>query len=108
MVLSDVPAGQYKAIKLGIGVPEELNATQPGDYTPGHPLSTDYWTAASSYIFTKVEGNADLDGSDEFATKLTFHIGGNPRYREIEFEKSITVSPAGALPIAFEVDLKKY
>lgn len=107
IALSNIPEGTYRGIKFGIGVDANLNATQPGDYTPGHPLAADYWSAASSYIFSKVEGNADLDGSGDFSTKLTFHIGGNPRYREVVFTKDIVVDPEGALPVEFLVDLKE-
>ncbi len=104
--LNSIAPGKYTGIKMGIGVSPDLNSTQPGDYTPGHPLSTDYWAAAGSYIFAKVEGNADLDGTGDFSTKLTFHIGGDPRYREVLYNKAIQVDPDGALPIEFTVDLK--
>ena len=104
--LGEIAPGKYTGVKFGIGVNPDLNGTAPEDYTPGHPLSEHYWRPASSYVFAKVEGNADLTNTDDYSTKFTFHIGGNPRYREVQFNKDIEVEVDGALPIRFEVDLK--
>ncbi|HKK77338.1 MAG TPA: MbnP family protein [Saprospiraceae bacterium] len=99
----DVPAGNYSGIKMGLGVSADLNATQPGDYAPPHPLDNHYWSWARGYVFTKVEGNADLDGDGTFEQKLTFHIGENEYYRELVINQAIEVSAGGK--ITLEVDL---
>ncbi len=103
--LSEVPAGLYKGIKLGIGVADDLNVTQPGDHPAGHPLSDNYWTAATGYIFTKIEGNADLDGSGNYDQKLTFHIGAGELYREKMFIEDIEVPASGLLNLNFSIDV---
>ena len=104
--LKDVPFGKYTGIKFGVGVNPDLNKTKPENYTPGHPLTDHYWEAASSYVFSKIEGNADLEGNGDYSTKLTFHVGGNPRYREAVFTKDININVDGNTPIAFNIDLK--
>lgn len=106
---ADVPAGTYKAVEMGIGIAPALNGTQPGDYRAGHPLTDNYWSWALGYIFTKVEGNADLDGDGNFDenAKLTFHIGANELYRTRTFEKNIVVRSGEPLSIPFEVDLRR-
>lgn len=106
---SNIPPGNYKGIRFGIGVAPALNGTQPGDYKPGHPLTDNYWSWALGYIFTKIEGNADLDGDGNFNenAKLTFHIGANSLYRTKTFDKNLTVKAGETLRIPFQVDLRR-
>ena len=106
-VIKEIPAGTYEGLKFGIGVEESVNSSQPGDYAAGHPLSGHYWSAASSYVFFKVEGNADIDQSDAFAQKLTFHVGTNPNYQEKVFNQEIKIGASNSLRLEVEVDLKK-
>lgn len=102
---TEVPAGNYVGLKMGLGVSPDLNATQPGDYSPPHPLDNHYWSWARGYVFTKVEGNADLDGDGVFEEKLTFHIGENDYYRELVIRQPIEVSSEGKIKL--QVDLAK-
>ena len=102
-----IPAGTYTGLRFGWGVSPQLNATIPPDYPLGHPLSENYWEDAKSYIFFKVEGNADLEPNGDFSDKLTFHVGGDNNYRELTFEKTFTVEKNGKLTIPLSVDLKK-
>ena len=104
--LDGIPAGNYQGIRMGIGVKESLNGTSPSDYQAGHPLSGHYWSAASSYVFTKIEGNADLEGDGVFSEKLTFHVGGNGRYRDVDFMRPITIGSDPAA-LEFSVDLEQ-
>lgn len=103
----NIPAKTYTGIKTGIGVAEKLNSTQPGDYAPGDPLSDNYWSWALGYVFTKIEGNADIDGDGVFNDKLTFHIGANSLYRNKTFTKNFTVKPNETTRLNFVVDLRK-
>jgi hypothetical protein len=105
----EIPAGEYKGIRFGIGVAPDFNATSPGDYRTDHPLSDNYWSWALGYIFTKIEGNADLDGDGEYTNdgKLTFHIGANELYRESVVFQDIVVPENGTLKLQFKVDLKR-
>lgn len=109
---SNIPAGEYKGIEMGIGVVSDLNEKAPSDYAVGHPLAFqgNYWSGLSSYIFTKIEGNADLNGDGEFTEKLTFHIGEKedvPLYEMISLDYDFTVSKDQATTIPLAVDLKQ-
>lgn len=103
--IQDVPTGTYSGIQLGLGVAPGMNATQPGDYSPGHPLDGHYWSWARGYVFTKIEGNADLDGDGVFEEKLTFHIGENDYFRTLTIEQTIEIKEGAKL--SFNVDLEK-
>lgn len=102
-----VPKGNYTALRMGLGVSPTLNATDPGNYTPPHPLDDNYWTAATGYIFSKIEGNADLDGQGTFAEKLTFHTGANSLYQEKTFNTNFTVGGNTPAPIQLDVDVRR-
>jgi hypothetical protein len=100
-----LPIGKYTGIRLGLGIAPELNATQPGDYNdPNHPLARNWWSWARGYVFTKIEGNADVDGDGVFNTKLTYHVGDNSLYRELTFHREIVVSERDQ-NLHFNVDL---
>ena len=102
-----IPAGQYKAIRMGLGVSPALNATSPGSYTPPHPLDDHYWSWALGYVFMKIEGNADFDGDGQFSDKLTFHTGSDALYRTLEFSQNIEVKEDQLLKLGFTADLKR-
>ena len=105
--IKDIPAGKYKGIKLGVGVSDDFNMTQPGDYSAGHPLSDNYWTAATGYIFSKIEGNADLNRDGNFTEKLTFHTGASSLYNEKVFIQDFDVVQGSPLQLVFNIDLHK-
>jgi hypothetical protein len=106
IAVQGVPAGNYVGAHMGIGVSPRLNATGPGDYKPPHPLDGNYWSWAKGYVFTKIEGNADIKGDGKFAEKLTFHIGENPYYRQKAFQGTIEIGEA-ANQLQFDVDLRR-
>ena len=77
LIFNDIKAGSYAGLEFGIGVSPELNATQPSEYSPSEPLAAvnNYWEAASSYIYSKIEGMADLDNDGQFGEddeKITY------------------------------------
>jgi hypothetical protein len=104
-----IPAGTYKGLRMGIGIAPSLNATQPGDYRAGHPLTDNYWSWALGYIFTKIEGNADLNGDNNYDenAKLTFHIGANALYQTRTFDINLVVADGAHQEIGLTVDLEK-
>lgn len=85
----DVPAGMYKKLKFGIGVPEEYNKDQdPAQYPSSNPLSVAgsqgmFWTWNTGYIFVKFEGKADTTATEgaELLHPVAIHIGDDPLFR---------------------------
>lgn len=109
-----VPAGTYRGIKVGFGVPADLNRTNPVDYGSGDALSksSHYWSAWDSYIFSKIEGVADVDGDGQFENSegegLTLHMGTDETYTERTLFPSnpIVVDEEGTVQITLNIDLK--
>ncbi len=82
--------GNYTAISFGLGVKTSLNGTDDTEYNPAqwadtHPLSIYngmYWTWASGYIFTKLEGRIDTSATQDHQPDLSwfYHIGTDTTY----------------------------
>lgn len=106
ITIPDVPVGTYNALHMGLGVAPQYNATQPGDYTPPHPLDDHYWSWARGYVFTKIEGNVDYDRDGTYDEKLTFHLGENEFYRTLRVEQPIVIGPSNT-SLTFTVDLER-
>ncbi|SJN46534.1 hypothetical protein FM107_14545 [Sphingobacterium sp. JB170] len=74
-VLSNIPAGEYKQIKFGLGVKTELNtldeARFPVFYASAGANDTEmHWEWGTGYRFTKIEGFYDTDNKE-----LSIHTG---------------------------------
>ncbi|GLR19628.1 MbnP family protein [Portibacter lacus] len=90
---NNIPTGTYTKLKFTIGVPEDLNATVPGDYAITDPLgrSDYYWEAWGSYIFSKTEGNADVSGDGVYDLKFFYHTGSDALKRSFELDREIVI-----------------
>lgn len=79
-----VPADAHiHMMNISVGVDSVANASDPGTYATGHPLSyqspATHWNWNSGYIFIILEGVVDIDGNGTFDTGETFalHVGTN-------------------------------
>lgn len=72
-MLTNVPAGKYKAISFLIGVDSLRNfaGAQSGCLDPAKGM---FWSWKTGYIFVKMEGVSSKSASRR--NRLTFHIGG--------------------------------
>lgn len=71
--------GKFDGIKIGFGVKPDLNRKRPSDFPSGHPLTNEieYWLGWKSYIFTKIEANADVDDVPGDEIFLNYHCGSS-------------------------------
>lgn len=103
-----VPAGNYRTLKIGLGVPADLNATKESDYPDTHPLGKEshYWTAWESYIFTMISGKVDTDGDGVFDdSAVAYHLGSDAVYRTVELPHTFEVEKDGTTRIVFNINL---
>lgn len=111
---SKVPIGEYKYFGLGVGVPNDLNKTNPSDYATSHPLgannSSEYLEDWNGYIFVRIEGEYDKDG-DGFGSNdiaFSYQVGGRENlYRSVEFESTLIFSAGETVNLDFELDIKQ-
>ena len=110
-----VPSGTYRAVKIGFGLPADINRTSPGDYGNGNALatSTHYWASANSYVFSKIEGFSDNNGNGIFEASedegIRVHLGQDEVYTErILFpSEPIVVEEDGTVNLSLNIDVKK-
>ncbi|MBK8700586.1 MAG: hypothetical protein IPN29_14070 [Saprospiraceae bacterium] len=107
--MDGIKPGTYSAIKFSLGVPKASNDKTPADYDNNHILSNqaEYWGAWKSFIFTRTEGQIDLDGDGVTETGFGLHTGANEAFRTIELPASLTITENGTATLTIEIDLKK-
>jgi hypothetical protein len=111
--INKIPVGDYDGIKIGFGVPADLNRTKTNDYGPENPLSmaSHYWDGWSSYIFSKIEGKADMDYDGTFETNdgegLTYHMGTDDVYTTRTLFENISLKENQTLELQLNIDLQK-
>ncbi len=103
----DVNAVNYTGINLSIGVPSDLNAKTPNDFTVLDPLGEParYWDGWKSYIFSKVEGKY-LNSQTCKSVGFVYHSGFDTAFRSVESVKPIIVEAGKTTTITVEIDFK--
>ena len=84
-ILTDIPAGNYKEIKLGLGVKKELNTLLDQEKFPkffkltGKNETKMHWEWGTGYRFTKIEGKYDNNTED-----FSIHTGSTRKNNNIK------------------------
>tara|TARA_Y100000385_G_scaffold285797_1_gene346438 strand:- start:1211 stop:1960 length:750 start_codon:yes stop_codon:yes gene_type:complete len=106
LLVSNVPSEEFTQLRFNVGVPSELNAQQPSDFTGNNALSNtgEYWVGWSSYIFHKTEGKIDTDGDGEFETNVALHIGSDEALRVAEYDINLNLDDRQELRIVVDID----
>ncbi len=101
----NVPVGNYNTFSFNIGVPEELNNRDPGEFPSGHPLAkpAENWFSWMSYIFLKIEGKINLSANVE--TGVALHTGSNEALRNIKLEYPIQIkeNEVSSINLVFDI-----
>jgi len=111
---SRVPTGAYNYLQVGVGVPSDLNKTNPSDYGTNHPLGSsnnnEYREDWKGYVFVRLEGQYDKDG-DGFASNdidFAYEIGGRANlYKTIDLDNSLNLSAGETTTLDFELDVRR-
>ncbi len=113
-VLQNIPAGDYKQIKFGLGVKPELNTLDQERFPKFYALAgandtSMMWEWGTGYRFTKIEGFYDTDNKtlsvhtgstlEESEDDTTVLVQGVNAYREIVLNLPSTVSVGNTKPI---------
>lgn len=81
--------GTWTGLRTGLGLPSELNHTDPALYPAEHPMSVNYgmyWTWASGYKFVLFDGRYDPDplSTAPFVNAYAIHTGMDTCYVEMD------------------------
>ncbi len=108
---TNVPVDDYDGIKLGLGVPADLNRTSPDKYAFGHPLSNSvhYWQGWESYMFAMIEGSIDLNHNGTFdnGESFKYHTGSDDAYENTFIYEALSLEEGNNPKFALEMDLKR-
>jgi hypothetical protein len=114
----NIASDDYTGLKIGFGVSPDLNAKKPADFPATHALAneTEYWSGWKSYIFSKIEANAELiedpnSTTNDYESFLNYHCGSAAAQQvdiatSFTFEQPIAVSGTEK-QINVNLDLKK-
>ncbi|MDQ8181986.1 MbnP family protein [Pelagicoccus sp. SDUM812005] len=76
----DLPPGDYTAIRFNLGLPPDLNHSDPKQYPASHPLSSIanamHWSWQSGYIFCAIEGYATATDATE-QLGFSYHLAND-------------------------------
>lgn len=93
--LGEIPhTGTYTKIRFDVGLDEEANHSDPGDYPASSPLSYQSpamnWGWDFGYMFVLVHGLVDTDGDDVTDATLINHLGTDEFLTPVEIDYNIT------------------
>lgn len=107
-----VPVGTYKGIRIGFGVPADLNNSEANQFGENHPLRKNYslfWSGWDSFIFTMINGIYDEDGNgiDGNDPGFNHHLGSDPVYKTVTISTPITLEEGTDYDLNLIFDLVK-
>ncbi|MEL6671776.1 MAG: MbnP family protein [Bacteroidota bacterium] len=111
-----VPAGEYRGLKLSLGVPENLNNQDPAIYSNAHALSITngtHWSWNNGYIFLMLDGSIDSSPTKDGASLdlgLTYHCGTNALRKDLvylDLEDAFQVQTEGSTTLSFGLEVNK-
>lgn len=79
-----IPEGDYDQLRMSIGLPSDLNATDPTVMPASDPLSLQgamYWDWATMYVFIMMEARIDTNSDLEYDDNIAFHTGLDTLFR---------------------------
>lgn len=90
-----IPKGEYNQLKMSIGLPGDLNATDPTTMPADDPLSLQggmYWDWATMFVFVMMEAGIDTNFDATLDANIAFHTGLDTLFR-----------PEQSYPMTFDI-----
>jgi hypothetical protein len=102
--IENVPIGVYTEFNFGVGLPDSVNNTSPGDYESSSSLglNANYWPQWNSYILCKLEG--DVIKADTTPSFFLLHAGVNGMYQTRSFDTNYTIRASKTTPLVFYIN----
>lgn len=115
VVIEDIPAGEYKAVKFSVGVDQRYNdnlTLRAGELSALNAMANDDWMWFTSYIFTSAAGKLTWvkPAPEAPASKnFVFETGSNAQFKQktIDLAKPINIGADYTSKIDLTVDAKK-
>lgn len=107
--LIGIPAGEYKAIRFSIGVPERYNnnlSLQAGELSQLNGMTNVSWMWATSYIFTSLKGRV-TDAGTSRAIKIETGLNVNYKTLSLTLPNTVRISSSKPTSIVLNADVSK-
>lgn len=109
----DAAAGEYQGLRFGLGLPPDLNHTDPTTVPVEDPLGNNsgmYWTWATMYRFMLFEGRFDNDpqATGLLPFQFSLHTGLDTLYRTCDLPIDLEVLPNDTVDLLLEVDIARF
>ena len=107
--IENVPTDMYRGVRLGIGVPSDLNRTRPIEYAPDHPLRRDdrYQSEWESYVFAVIAGKFDSDKDGLPDGKFEYRVGTDEHYQKVALLQDVMVDIDQMATLNFRVAVER-
>lgn len=105
-----LPAGNYTAIKFGLGLDVANNNIDPtvGTGVLGFEYDEYWWSWASKHIFTKIEGDVEtVLNSNNFNEGFVYHLGLDELYQTVTIERNIALTDTELSTIEVAINVQK-
>jgi hypothetical protein len=102
-------AGDYKAIKFGIGLDSAQNTINPANVPANDPVYADntlYWDGGRKHLFIQIEGNTGANTTN-MNSVCFYHIGFDSMYRSATVSKSFSISEGQSFNLNLQADLSQ-
>lgn len=108
-----VPVGNYQSVKLGLGLPYDLNHRDLATIPPNDPTGNNsgmYWSWATMYRFVIFSGKFDNDPNGTGEPPFTFdlHTGLDTCYRSREIPFNLNVTTSDTVRLTVNVDISRF
>ncbi|GGI26080.1 hypothetical protein GCM10008119_20860 [Pedobacter mendelii] len=107
--LKEIPAGDYKAIKFGVGVDQKYNdnlSLQSGELSQLNGMTNVSWMWLTSYIFTSATGTVK-EGSTSKSLKVETGLNANYKTVSLNFPQAVKIGSSKSSSIILNVDVAK-
>ena len=102
--LPDVPAGAYSRLSFHVGLPPDLNHSDPAQYSPDHPLNPNvnglHWGWQGGYVFLALEGGWLRDDGQQGG--FSYHLTTERHLMTIEFPLSLVLTNDRQIQISLD------
>jgi hypothetical protein len=108
-----LPVGNYRGLRLGVGVPAAMNTPQANQLPVGNPFRTTFnshfWTDWGSFIFFKSEGIYDKDGNGIGQGDPGFghHPGTDEVFRTVFLDLPFSVAAGKTTGLELSLDVSR-
>ncbi|WP_018969015.1 MbnP family protein [Rubritalea marina] len=103
--LKDVPSGQYKGLRMKLGLPKKQNHGDPAQYDANHPLNPNlnqlHWNWQGGYIFLALEGKFRNTSQH---SGFVYHLANDSNLTQIRLPGAFQLKDHSALSIGFDLE----